>query len=75
MVTDSYGWPTNDTFDGIMGLFQNKQIQMCVHGVHMREERLLYAEFTGDLFTPRLIRVISFENKCKYILILFSECP
>ncbi|XP_055300052.1 glutamate receptor ionotropic, kainate 2-like [Sitodiplosis mosellana] len=47
------GWSENDTFDGITSLFQKNQIQMTMHGVIMRSEQLLYAEFAGDIFTPR----------------------
>lgn len=53
---DSYGWPRNGTlglFDGAVGLFQKKKIQMTTHGVNMRAERLKYVEFAGDIFTPR----------------------
>lgn len=51
--TDSYGWPKNGSFDGVMGMFQRKEIQMTTHGVNMRVERLLHTEFAGDIFTPR----------------------
>lgn len=50
---DSYGWPNNGTFDGAVGLFQRKKIQMITHGINMRIERLKYCEFAGDIFTPR----------------------
>lgn len=52
--TDNYGWPKNGTFDGAIGLFQKKKIQMMIHGINMRVERLEVAEFAGDIFTPRL---------------------
>lgn len=51
--TDSYGWLKNGTFDGIMGLFQRNKIQMSIHAINMRIERLKYTEFAGDIFTPR----------------------
>lgn len=51
--TDSYGWPKNGTFDGAVGLFQQKKIQMMIHGTNMRAERLEFTEFAGDIFTPR----------------------
>lgn len=51
---DSYGWPRNGTFDGVIGLFQKNKIQMTTHGVYMHIERLPYIEFAGDIFTPRL---------------------
>lgn len=54
--TDSYGWPRNGSFgifDGAVGLFQKKKIQMTSHGINMRPERLKFAEFAGDIFTPR----------------------
>lgn len=53
LQTDSYGWPKNGSFDGVMGLFQRNKIQMTIHGVNMRVERLKHAEFAGDIFTPR----------------------
>lgn len=52
--TDSYGWPRNGSFDGAVGLIQKKKIQLTVHGVNMRAERLSICEFAGDIFTPRL---------------------
>lgn len=51
--TDSYGWPKNGSFDGVVGLFQRNKIQMTIHGANMRAERLQYTEFAGDIFTPR----------------------
>lgn len=37
--TDSYGWPRNGTlFDGAIGLFQKKKIQMTTHGVNISTE-------------------------------------
>lgn len=56
--TDSYGWPQNGSFgifDGAIGLFQKKKIQMTSHGINMRPERLKFAEFAGDIFTPRFL--------------------
>lgn len=53
LQTDSYGWPKNGSFDGVMGLFQKNKIQMTIHGINMRVERLKYGEFAGDIFTPR----------------------
>lgn len=56
---DNYGWETNGTFNGMMGLFQQKQVQMLAHGTIMRAERLKYVEFTGNLFkthTPLVYR-------------------
>lgn len=48
--SDSYGWATNGTFNGMMGLFQRGQVQMLSHGIIMRSDRLKYAEFAGTLF-------------------------
>ncbi|XP_031622981.1 uncharacterized protein LOC116340566 [Contarinia nasturtii] len=56
LQVDSYGWINNGTkmeFDGIMGLFQRKQIRIATHGINMRPERLMFSDFTGSLFTPR----------------------
>lgn len=66
--TDSYGWPRNGTmglFDGAIGLFQKKKIQMTSHGVNMRAERLKYVEFAGDIFTPRLSSLSFFLSSSK----------
>lgn len=52
--TDSYGWSNNGSFNGIMGMFQKKKIQMTSHGVIMDPEQLAYVEFAGNVFTPRL---------------------
>lgn len=50
---DNYGWETNGTFNGMMGLFQRGQVQMLAHGTIMRADRLKYVEFTGNLFQTR----------------------
>lgn len=47
---DSYGWNINGTFNGAMGLFQQKRIQVLSHATIMREDRLKYVEFTAELF-------------------------
>lgn len=60
LQTNSYGWPQNITsdasdtnYDGMVGLFQQKKIQMGFNGINMRPELLTFFEFAGDLFTPR----------------------
>lgn len=50
---DNYGWETNGSFNGMMGLFQQKKVQMLAHGTIMRIDRLKYVEFTGNLFKTR----------------------
>lgn len=47
---DNYGWNINGTFNGAMGLFQQKRIQILSHATIMREDRLKYVEFTAELF-------------------------
>lgn len=48
---DNYGWrDKNGSFNGVMGLFQRKKIQMLSHATIMREDRLKYVEFTGEVF-------------------------
>lgn len=47
---DNYGWNMNGTFNGVMGLFQQKKIQMLSHATIMREDRLRAVEFTGEVF-------------------------
>lgn len=59
MQTDSYGWLKNGTFDGVMGLFQKKKIDVLSHGTNMRVDRLAYIEFTAEIFeisTPFIFR-------------------
>lgn len=40
----------NGTFNGVMGLFQKKKIQILSHATIMREDRLRCVEFTGEVF-------------------------
>lgn len=47
---DNYGWNLNGTWNGAMGLFQRKRIQALSHATIMREDRLKYVEFTGEVF-------------------------
>lgn len=47
---DSYGWKTNGTFNGAMGLFQQKRIQSLFHGTIMRTDRFDTVEFTAEIF-------------------------
>lgn len=47
---DNYGWNINGTFNGMMGLFQQKQIEILAHAAMMREDRLKYVEFTAEVF-------------------------
>lgn len=59
LQTDSYGWLKNGSFDGVMKLFQSKQIQVLTHGTNMRIDRLAYIEFTAEIFqitTPFIFR-------------------
>lgn len=57
LQVDNYGWLTNRTFNGLIGLFQKKKIEMSSHGMNMRIERLMYSEFAGTLFTPRYKKI------------------
>lgn len=50
---DNYGWEINGTFNGIIGLFQQKKVQVLAHGTIMRTDRMKHIDFTGDLFTTR----------------------
>lgn len=47
---DSYGWNFNGTWDGAMGLFQQKKVQMLFHATIMRVDRLEQVEFTAEVF-------------------------
>lgn len=47
---DNYGWNINGTFNGVMGLFQQKKIQALSHATIMREDRLKAVEFTAEVF-------------------------
>lgn len=66
LQVDSYGWLTNGTFNGVMGLFQKKRIRMTSHAINMRPERLLFSDFCGNIFTPRFDSDAFFK---KYMLI------
>lgn len=46
---DNFGWNSNGTWNGLMGLFQQKKIQMLFHGTIMREDRLAQVEFTAEI--------------------------
>lgn len=46
---DSYGWNTNGTFNGAMGLFQKRKIQMLAHATKLRPDRLIAVEFTAEV--------------------------
>lgn len=50
---DNYGWDTNGTFSGMIGMFQKKKMQVLAHGTIMRVDRMKHVEFTGDLFRTR----------------------
>lgn len=48
---DSYGWKHwNGTWDGALGLFQRKKVQMLFHATIMRVDRLEQLEFTAEVF-------------------------
>lgn len=49
MQTDNYGWNTNGTFNGLMGMFQQGKIKMLTHGTIMRGDRLVAVEFTAEI--------------------------
>lgn len=50
MQVDSYGWNFNGTWDGAMGLYQRKKVQMLFHATIMRVDRLEQVEFTAEVF-------------------------
>lgn len=50
---DNYGWETNGSFNGMIGMFQKKKVQVLAHGTIMRVDRMKHVEFTGDLFRIR----------------------
>lgn len=65
---DNYGWNINGTFNGAMGLFQQKRIQILSHATIMREDRLKYVEFTAELF------VVEYGNfSSPYSALLISD--
>lgn len=49
--SDNYGWVINGKFTGMMGLMQKKKIQMLIHSLLLREDRLAAVEFTAEVFT------------------------
>lgn len=52
MQVDSYGWKhmEHGNWDGAMGLFQQKKVQMLFHATIMRIDRLEQVEFTAEVF-------------------------
>lgn len=48
--SDNYGWNNNGTWNGLMGFFQQKRIQMLYHATIMREDRWAQVEFTAEVF-------------------------
>lgn len=60
---DNYGWEENGSFNGMMGLFQSKKVQMLAHGTIMRIDRMKHVEFTGDLFKTRFSPILFLFNK------------
>ncbi|XP_024214586.1 ionotropic receptor 75a isoform X2 [Halyomorpha halys] len=49
-ILNDYGWKTNNTFSGLMGLLQREEIDMGVIGIFMRPDRIGTVDFTGDTF-------------------------
>lgn len=49
---DNYGWRDNfnGTWNGAMGLYQKKKVQMLYHATIMRVDRLEQVEFTAEVF-------------------------
>lgn len=43
---DIGGWKTNGTFNGLIGLFQNRTIELAASGILMRSERIEVIDFT-----------------------------
>ncbi|CAH1399221.1 unnamed protein product [Nezara viridula] len=50
LILNDYGWKTNNTFSGLMGLLQREEIDMGVIGIFMRPDRIETVDFTGDTF-------------------------
>lgn len=72
---DSYGWNINGTFNGVMGLFQQKKIQMLSHATIMREDRLAAVEFTAEVFVIEYIlhRIFTFSHRIVRSVFFFSK--
>lgn len=47
---DNFGWKVNGSFNGVMGLFQRKKIDMLMHATLMLVNRLEAVEFTAEVF-------------------------
>lgn len=50
IILEDYGWQTNMTFSGLIGLLQREEIDMGATGVFMRPDRIVTIDFTGDTF-------------------------
>ncbi|XP_049799249.1 ionotropic receptor 75a-like [Schistocerca nitens] len=48
--TDSYGWQTNGTFDGVIGMMQREEIQIAASSLFMRRDRMPYVDFAAEAF-------------------------
>lgn len=58
---DNFGWLVNGSFNGGIGLFQDKRIDMMSHGIIMRPDRIGTVEFTHDIFAVRYVRSMNYD--------------
>ncbi|XP_073983847.1 ionotropic receptor 75d isoform X2 [Rhodnius prolixus] len=52
-ITDLYGWETNGSFDGLMGLLQREEIDFGATGFFMRKDRMKVSDFSAETFYVR----------------------
>lgn len=48
-----YGWETNGSFDGLMGLLQREEIDFGATGFFMRKDRMKVSDFSAETFYVR----------------------
>lgn len=56
---DNFGWKVNGSFNGVMGLFQRKKIEMLMHGTIMLVDRFEAVEFTAEIFVIEYVLFIA----------------
>lgn len=47
---DDYGYLTNGSFDGLMGLLQRDEVDFAATGLIIRHSRFIAVQFTAETF-------------------------
>nr|CAD7423048.1 unnamed protein product [Timema monikensis] len=50
VYSNSYGWQTNGSFDGLMGLLQRFEVDITASGIFMRLDRMEVSHFVAETF-------------------------